>query len=235
MQTTRRNWHRTRPCAPSSPSRRLCLPSPPRHLPLCQLPTSPLSPTTVHPLTTATFAASMLELQLPVPHALPRELPFDFYSTSRPASKMDAARQMQLPMPQIPNGHDLDSLRNVRRPPFTPPSDTIASAVRGMSLPPSRGASQDFGYQLPAIGNSRTVTTRSSPTAQRQPQHQAQQPAQSQTQAQQTQSQSQDMSQRKKWNISPNLRVPSSIDTPQEGLPQLAAEVSIFRWVHRQR
>lgn len=38
------------------------------------------------------------------------------------------------------------------------------------------------------------------------------------------------MSQRKKWNISPNLRVPSSIKTPHEGLPQLAAEITCLFW-----
>jgi hypothetical protein len=30
---------------------------------------------------------------------------------------------------------------------------------------------------------------------------------------------------RKKYTISPNLKIPSTISTPQEGLPQLAAEV----------
>jgi hypothetical protein len=157
----------------------------------------------------------MLELQLPhpMPHAVPRDSPFDFYSPSRPVSKMDAARQMQLPMPHIPSGQGLDTLRTARRP-LTPPSDSLGSAVRVVSLPPSGGAGHEFGYQLPAIGNSRTASARTSPSPQRQPAPQAQQPAQ-------------DMSQRKKWTISPNLRIPESISTPQEGLPQLAAEVSL--------
>jgi hypothetical protein len=30
---------------------------------------------------------------------------------------------------------------------------------------------------------------------------------------------------RKKYTISPNLKIPPTISTPQEGLPQLAAEV----------
>jgi len=173
-----------------------------------------ISLTVVGLLSATAAAASMLELQLPhpMPHAVPRDSPFDFYAPSRPIPKVDAARQMQLPLPHMPNGHGLDALRTSRRP-LTPPSDTMGSAVRVVSLPPSGGAGHEFGYQLPAIGNSRTATAHTSPTPQHQLPPQAQQPAQ-------------DMSQRKKWTISPNLRIPSSISTPQEGLPQLAAEVS---------
>lgn len=181
-------------------------------LPAVELTPSPSpSPSSAHPPSATAAAVSMLELQLPhpMPHAVPRDSPFDFYSPSRSIPKMDAARQMQLPMPH----HGLESLRTARRPPITPPSDILDSAVRVASLPPAGGAGHDFGYQLPAIGSSRTVTARTSPTPQRQAPPQAQQPAQ-------------DMSQRKKWTISPNLRIPSTISTPQEGLPQLAAEVS---------
>ena len=154
----------------------------------------------------------MLELQLPrpMPHALPREPPFDFYtstSTSRPMSKFDAT--MQLPMPRMSSGHELDALRTAPRAPLTPP-DLLGSAVRVVSLPPNQGAGHQYGYQLPAIGNSRPVALRS-PS----PQRQLQQPPQEVTQTP-----------RKKFSISPNLRVPSTISTPQEGLPQLAAEVS---------
>jgi hypothetical protein len=143
-----------------------------------------------------------------MPHAVPRDRPFDFYAPSRPLSKMDATRQMQLPMPQFHGHHGLDALRTAQRAqPLTPSSDFPGSAVRVVSLPPTEGTGQEYGYQLPAIGNSRTATPRS-PSAQRQ----AQQPAQT-------------VAHRK---ISANLRVPATISTPQEGLPQLAAEVSLL-------
>ncbi|KAF1918553.1 hypothetical protein BDU57DRAFT_528929 [Ampelomyces quisqualis] len=152
----------------------------------------------------------MLELHLPrpMPHALPPEPPFDLYtSPARPISKLDAA--MQLPMPRMANPHDLDPLRTARRTPLTPP-DLPGSAVRVVSLPPHQGAGHQYGYQLPAIGNSRSVVAPRSPSPQRQSQH----PAHDMTQTP-----------RKKWSISPNLRIPSTITTPQDGLPQLAAEV----------
>jgi hypothetical protein len=155
----------------------------------------------------------MLELQLPrpMPHALPREPPFDFYATSsRSMSKLDST--MQLPMPRMSNGHyEHDPMRTVQRAPLTPP-DLLGSAVRVVSLPSSQGAGHQYGYQLPAIGNSRSVAAPRSPS----PQRQVQQPPQEVTQTP-----------RKKWSISPNLRIPSTISTPQEGLPQLAAEVSL--------
>jgi hypothetical protein len=148
----------------------------------------------------------MLELQLPrpMPHALPREPPFDFYaSSSRSMSKLDST--MQLPMPRLPSSHE-----HMQRAPLTPP-DLPGSAVRVVSLPQSQGAGHQYGYQLPAIGNSRSATAPRSPS----PQRQVQQPPQDVTQTP-----------RKKWSISPNLRIPATISTPQEGLPQLAAEVS---------
>lgn len=152
----------------------------------------------------------MLELQLPrpMPHALPREPPFDFYaSASRSASKLDAT--MQLPYPRISNAHELDPLRTASRTPLTPP-ELPGSAVRVVSLPAAHGAGQHYGYQLPAIGNSRAMIAPRSPS----PLRQQPQPSQEVTQTP-----------RKKWSISPNLRIPPTIDTPQEGLPQLAAEV----------
>ncbi|KAH3939396.1 hypothetical protein HBH53_235390 [Parastagonospora nodorum] len=152
----------------------------------------------------------MLELQLPrpMPHALPREPPFDFYaSSSRSMSKLDST--MQLPMPRMATGHD-----HVQRAPLTPP-DLPGSAVRVVSLPPNQGAGHQYGYQLPAIGNSRSVAAPRSPS----PQRQAQQPPQDVTQTP-----------RKKWSISPNLRIPPTISTPQEGLPQLAAEITCLFW-----
>jgi hypothetical protein len=152
----------------------------------------------------------MLELQLPrpMPHALPREPPFDLYaSASRSMAKLDPT--MQLPMPRMSNA-DFDPLRTAQRAPLTPP-DLPGSAVRVVSLPPNQGAGLQYGYQLPAIGNSRSVAAPRSPS----PQRQHQQPPQDVTQTP-----------RKKWSISPNLRIPATISTPQEGLPQLAAEVS---------
>lgn len=150
----------------------------------------------------------MLELQLPhpMPHALPRERSHDFFP------KFDSARTMQLPVPRLPSNHGFDSLQTAPRPPLTPPSTVGSSAVRVVSLPPNEGAGHEYGYQLPAIGNSRALTAHNSPTPQRQPQ---QQPTQDMAQQQ-----------RKKWSIAPNLRIPSSISTPQDGLPQLAAEVT---------
>lgn len=150
-----------------------------------------------------------------MPHAVPRERSFDFYTYTRPAHKVDSAcqmPQMQLPVPRFTAGSDLDVFRNGPRPPLTPPGTVSGSAVRVVSLSGHEGAGHEYGYQLPAIGNSRTVTTHTSPTPQKQPQQSSQDMGQSQ---------------RKKWTISPNLRVPSTISTPQEGLPQLAAEVSL--------
>ncbi|KAF2262990.1 hypothetical protein CC78DRAFT_534402 [Lojkania enalia] len=157
----------------------------------------------------------MLELQLPqpMPHAIPRDTPL--YSP-HPISKHDSTRQMQLPVPRIA-GHELGSLRNAPRPPLTPPSDP-GSAVRVVSLPSSQGAGHGYGYQLPAIGNSRSITT--------------QQPSPTPPRPQNTQDMShqQQQQQRRKPAISPNLRIPSSISTPQEGLPQLAAEITCLFW-----
>lgn len=160
----------------------------------------------------------MLELQLPrsMPHALPREPPFDFHfsSSARPSTstKFDSSTvQMQLPVPRMSNGYELPAPRR----PLTPP-EVPGSAVKVVSLAPGQNAGQQYGYQLPAIGNSRSATATTSPVSQRQPQQQQQQ------------QQPQEVAQtpRKKWSISPNLRIPSTINTPQEGLPQLAAEVS---------
>lgn len=156
----------------------------------------------------------MLELQLPhpMPHALPREPPFDFYaSAARQPSKLEST--MQLPMPRMSNAHEFDPLRAAQRAPLTPP-DLPGSAVRVVSLPSNQGAGHQYGYQLPAIGNSRSATAPRSPS----PQRQLQQPAHDIT-----------STPRKKWSISPNLRIPPTINTPQEGLPQLAAEVSNSR------
>jgi hypothetical protein len=150
----------------------------------------------------------MLELQLPrpMPHAVPREPPFNFYApASHSSSKLDST--MQLPYPRIPSGYEHDPLRTAPRAPLTPP-DLPGSAVRVVSLPPNQGAGHQYGYQLPAIGNSRSVAPPRSPSPPGQP-----------PQAQETP--------RKNWKISPNLRIPSTISTPQDGLPQLAAEVSI--------
>jgi hypothetical protein len=153
----------------------------------------------------------MLELHLPrpMPHALPREPPFDFYaSAARQPSKLDST--MHLPMPRMSHGSEHDSLRAASRAPLTPP-DLPGSAVRVVSLPPNQGTGHQFGYQLPAIGNSRSVSAPKSPSPSRQqPQH----------------TEEVVQTPRKKWSISPNLRIPSTINTPQEGLPRLAAEVS---------
>jgi hypothetical protein len=155
----------------------------------------------------------MLELQLPrpMPHALPREPAFDFYtSTARPIYKFDA--NMQLPMPRMASGHEHQPMRTASRAPLTPP-DFPGSAVRMVSLPPVQGDAHQYGYQLPAIGHSRHAAAPRSPS----PQRQSQQPLSEVSQTP-----------KKKWNISPNLRIPSTISTPQEGLPQLAAEVGLL-------
>lgn len=164
---------------------------------------------------TLTLTVSMLELQLPhpMPHALPRA-PLDLYTPlARNSMKLDGA--MQLPYPKMASGRDLDPMRTASRAaPLTPP-DLPGSAVRVVSLPPTQGAGHQYGYQLPAIGNSRSATAPRSPS----PHRQSQQPAQDVVQTP-----------RKKWSISPNLRVPSTINTPQEGLPQLAAEITCLFW-----
>jgi hypothetical protein len=151
----------------------------------------------------------MLELQLPhpMPHAIPRDRPFTFYAPGPQPSKMDAT--MQLPYPTMANTYQHDPLRTASRAPLTPP-DLPGSAVRVVSLPSNQGSGNQYGYQLPAIGNSRSAAAPRSPSPQRQ-QPQAQETAQTP---------------KKKWSISPNLRIPPTINTPQEGLPQLAAEVS---------
>ncbi|KAF2014766.1 hypothetical protein BU24DRAFT_221109 [Aaosphaeria arxii CBS 175.79] len=162
----------------------------------------------------------MLELQLPnpMPHAFPRERPYDLYTPSHPISKFDPQRQMQLPIPRITSGNELDALRSAPLPPLTPPTDVPGSAVRLVSLPPSGGAGQHYGFQLPAIGNSRVASTQGSPS--------------SRSMQNRTVKETQDMGtqQRKRWSIAPNLRVPDSINTPQEGLPQLAAEITCLFW-----
>ncbi|KNG45538.1 cyclin pho80-like protein [Stemphylium lycopersici] len=143
-----------------------------------------------------------------MPHAIPREHSFNFYApASQSSSKLDAA--MQLPYPRMNNAPEHDPFRTAPRAPLTPP-DLPGSAVRVVSLPLDQGSGNQYGYQLPAIGNSRSVAAPRSPSPPRQ-----------QTQAQET-----TQTPRKKWTISPNLRIPSTISTPQEGLPQLAAEVS---------
>ncbi|KAF1935793.1 hypothetical protein EJ02DRAFT_438981 [Clathrospora elynae] len=156
----------------------------------------------------------MLELQLPhpMPHAIPREPPFNFYhSAAHTLSKLDST--LQLPYPRITNSHEPDLPRTASRAPLTPP-DLEGSAVRVVSLPPTHGVGHQYGYQLPAIGNSRSASAPRSPSPQRQ-QPQAQEMAQTP---------------RKKWSISPNLRIPPTISSPQEGLPQLAAEVTCLFW-----
>ncbi|KAF1927784.1 uncharacterized protein M421DRAFT_64496 [Didymella exigua CBS 183.55] len=148
-----------------------------------------------------------------MPHALPREPSFNFHfsSAARPTTKFDSSTvQMQLPIPRISNGYELSASRR----PLTPPESTT-SAIKVVSLPPNQGVGQQFGYQLPAIGNSRSATATISPTTQRQLQQRPQEVAQTP---------------RKKWSISPNLRIPSTISTPQEGLPQLAAEITCLFW-----
>jgi hypothetical protein len=152
----------------------------------------------------------MLELQLPrpMPHALPREPPFNLYATApRSSSKLDST--MHLPYPSIPHSYEHEPPRTAQRAPLTPP-DLPGSAVRVVSLPPNQGAGHQYGYQLPAIGNSRSAAAPTSPSPPRQ-QPQAQEMAQTP---------------RKKYTISPNLKIPPTISTPQEGLPQLAAEVN---------
>lgn len=155
----------------------------------------------------------MLELQLPrpMPHAIPREHSFTFYAPGpQPSSKLDTT--MQLPYPRMANAYDHDPLRTASRAPLTPP-DLPGSALRVVSLPSNQGSGNQYGYQLPAIGNSRSAAAPRSPSPQRQQQQQQQAHETSQTP-------------KKKWSISPNLRIPPTINTPQEGLPQLAAEVS---------
>lgn len=90
------------------------------------------------------------------------------------------------------------------------------AAVSVVSLPPTHGGlGHQYGYQLPAIGNARGANA---PPPSSTPQPQPHPP--------------QDMvhTPRKKWSISPNLRIPPTIHTPQEGLPQLAAEVTCLFW-----
>lgn len=161
-------------------------------------------------------AISMLELQLPhpMPHALPRAPSFDFYTTpGRPAPKRDAA--MQLPYPRIPTLHQPAPLSTAARAPRTPP-DVTHSAVSVVSLPSTQDLRYQYGYQLPAIGNSRCANPPPrSPSPHPHPQH----PVQDRVQTP-----------RKKWSISPNLRIPPTMDTPQESLPQLAAEVTCLFW-----
>jgi len=134
----------------------------------------------------------MLELQLPrpMPHAVSRAPPLDFYAPS----KLDPT--MHLPMPRISNAYEHHAPRAAPRAPLTPP-DVRASL-------PQQGAGYPYAYQLPAIGASRPRSA--SPPRQQAP------PAQEAAQTP-----------RKKWSISPALRIPPTIHTPQEGLPQLAA------------
>ncbi|EUC51053.1 hypothetical protein COCMIDRAFT_80369 [Bipolaris oryzae ATCC 44560] len=150
-----------------------------------------------------------------MPHAIPREHSFTFYAPGpQPSSKLDNA--MQLPYPRMANAYDHDPLRTASRAPLTPP-DLPGSALRVVSLPSNQGSGNQYGYQLPAIGNSRSAAAPRSPSPQRQQQQQQQAQETSQTP-------------KKKWSISPNLRIPPTINTPQEGLPQLAAEITCLFW-----
>ncbi|EAT76466.2 hypothetical protein SNOG_16094 [Parastagonospora nodorum SN15] len=137
----------------------------------------------------------MLELQLPrpMPHALPREPPFDFYaSSSRSMSKLDST--MQLPMPRMATGHD-----HVQRAPLTPPRPSRLGQVLAISMvtnyPPSETRGLWLLHEAP-VRNARPSSRHKNVTH----------------------------TPRKKWSISPNLRIPPTISTPQEGLPQLADE-----------
>lgn len=160
-----------------------------------------------------------LHLPQPMPHALPRDRPLDFYTPSR-SVKADPAQAMQLPVPSYTNPRELDAF--IRRRPLTPPSD---SAMSMSSLPPVRASNPaanghgapDYTYQLPAIGNHVRANPSRSSTPQSQHSHQAQDMNFSQQQT----------SRSGNGAISERVRIPASIKTPQESLAALAAEVSL--------
>ncbi|CAN9476403.1 unnamed protein product [Alternaria alternata] len=131
-----------------------------------------------------------------MPHALPREPPFNLYATApRSSSKLDST--MHLPHPSISNNYEHDPLRTAPRAPLTPP-DLPGSAVRVVSLPPNQ---DQWLLQEVLVHQDKHRKHK------RWPRHR-----------------------RKKYTISPNLKIPPTISTPQEGLPQLAAEVTCLFW-----
>ncbi|OCK85667.1 hypothetical protein K432DRAFT_413154 [Lepidopterella palustris CBS 459.81] len=170
----------------------------------------------------------MLELQLPqpMPHAVGSERSFDFRNP-RPSSKHEQAR---LPLPRPNSRPDLFYTPSVTRGPLTPQTDMAGSTVGPASLyqynnrGPSRALSgpvpphlqaNGSSYQAPSQMGSRHTGAPPSPTPQR---------ASSSVQG--------SVHRRKISNnaIAPNLKTPTTIITPQEGLPQLAAEVTCLFW-----
>ncbi|KAF2196900.1 hypothetical protein GQ43DRAFT_382227 [Delitschia confertaspora ATCC 74209] len=155
----------------------------------------------------------------PMPHAVPFDKPFDFYSSSssssRSSKKQHMGKDMQLPMPASTAISYLSVPRDQSRPPLTPPTEMAGqNANRLGPIYTQKGVDHNasYPYQLPAIGNSRAV------------------PAQQDSSLQRAPVGSQDVGHRRKSSISPNLRVPPTIKTPQEGLPQLAAEITCLFW-----
>jgi hypothetical protein len=167
----------------------------------------------------------MLDLQLPnpMPHAVASDRPFDLYSHSHASSKLDHSRP---PLPKPMSRADLLYHSSVSRAPPTPPVDmpsstlgpvslyqhgSMASDIRSNRLAPQYQPPNHAAYQLPTFNTSRAATAPASPMAPRVPES------------------SQSAHRRKFSNntIAPNLKTPPSILTPQEGLPQLAAEVCV--------
>ncbi|KAF2503191.1 hypothetical protein BU16DRAFT_32375 [Lophium mytilinum] len=171
----------------------------------------------------------MLELQLPnpMPHAVGSDRPFDSYSHS---SKLEHSRP---PLPRPISRADLLYHTSVSRAPPTPPTDMSSSALGPVSVYRHSSMGPDFGsnrqmnasasqysvpanstYQLPTYNTSRAAAAPSSPIVQGAP------------------ASSQSVHRRKISNntIAPNLKTPPTISTPQEGLPQVAAEITCLFW-----
>ena len=170
----------------------------------------------------------MLELQLPqpMPHAVSSERPFNYFPHP-PTSKHE---QTRLPLPKPSSRADPIFAASGPRRPLTPPTDMPSSAVgpislyqhgtrRGEVAPSSRGHNGTAtsysnmngpNYQVPSQVGSRSIVAPPSPSSSR------------------AQGSSQESAHRRKTSnntIAPNLKTPATILTPQEGLPQLAAEV----------
>lgn len=174
----------------------------------------------------------MLELQLPqpMPHAISSERPFNYFPHP-PTSKHE---QTRLPLPKPNSRADPIFAASGPRRPLTPPTDMPGSAVGSVSLyqygtrrgevaPSSRGHNGTAtsysnmngpNYQVPSQVGSRPIIA-PSPSSSR------------------AQGSSQESAHRRKTSnniIAPNLKTPATILTPQEGLPQLAAEITCLFW-----
>ncbi|KAF2276798.1 uncharacterized protein EI97DRAFT_490285 [Westerdykella ornata] len=149
-----------------------------------------------------------------MPHAV--RLPsFDFSPAQAPPSYQHR-HKMQLPLPRIQPGYESDAFRPAVHVPTPPDSGLAKRAV--FTQQPREVPLHERSHPLPGVTAVRPPPSRNSPPTQRHQQHPARGSGEGQAQ------------QQKKSTVAPNLRIPESICTPQESLPQLAAEITCLFW-----